>query len=85
MKNLSNGFHMFFSLTFIIDKDVIKIYYHKDIKFLCSDLVDIALEHGQCVGQFKKHHLVVKVTIAVPKGGFLFITFFDPHLMISID
>ncbi len=29
-----NGLHMLFSFTFGIDEDVIKVYYHENVKFL---------------------------------------------------
>ncbi len=75
---------MLFALTLSIDDNVIKIHYHKNVKLLGQDLVDIALKCGQCVGQSKKHHLVLEMAIAGPKSHFLFIAFPDPHLMIGI-
>ena len=47
---LSNSFHIFFSLIFDIDKDVLKVYYHKNIMFFYQNLIDIALKDGQYVG-----------------------------------
>ena len=76
---------MFFSLIFDMGEDVIKIYYHKDVKLLCQNLVDIALECDQCVGQSKRHDLVLKVAIAGPKSSLLFIFFFDSHPIVNID
>ncbi len=40
---------MLFSFTFGIDKDVIKVYYHENDKFLYQELIDIALQSGRCV------------------------------------
>ena len=76
---------MFFALALAIDEDVIEVYYYKNIEFLCQDLVDIALKRGWCVGQSKRHHLLLKMAIAGPEGYFPFIAFSDPYLMIDID
>ena len=84
LQHSSNNFYMLFAFTFSIDKDIIKVYYHKNVEFLCYDFIDVALECGRCVGQSKKHHLVHKMAIAAFEGHFLFITFFDPHSIISI-
>ena len=62
-KNLSNGIDVSLALVLGIDKDVIKVNKNKDIKFLGQDLVNIALEAGRCVGQTKKHYLVLEVAI----------------------
>ncbi len=64
---LLNGLYMLFAFTLGVDKDVIEVYYYENVKFLCQDLIDIALEHGQCVGQSKRHHLVLEMAIAVLK------------------
>ena len=75
---------MLLAFTFGIDKDIIKVYYHKNVKFLCQDLIDTALECGRCISQSKKHHLILKMAIATPKCCFLFIAFLDPHLIIKV-
>ncbi len=69
---------MLSTFTFSLDKDIIEIHNHENVKLLCQDLIDIALERGQCVGQSKKYHLVFKMAIVDPKDCFLFIAFFDP-------
>ncbi len=76
---------MLFAFAFGIDKDVIKVYYHQNVKFLCQNLIDVALEYGQCVGQSKKHHLILKMAIASLEGYLPFITFFDSHSMVDIS
>ena len=75
---------MLFIIAFDIDKDVIEVHYHKNVKFFCQDLVDIALERSQYVGQSKKHYLVLKMAIAGFESRFLFIVFPNPHLIIGI-
>ena len=76
---------MLFAFTLDIDENVIKVHYHKNVEFLYQNLVDIAFEHSQCVGQFKKHHLVLKIAIAGPKDRFPFVSFPNLYSIISID
>ena len=66
---------MFFTLILSIDEDVIKVYYHENVKLLYQDLVDITLKHGLCVGQSKKHDLVLKMAITSLEGRLLFVSF----------
>ena len=75
---------MFFVFVFDIDKNVIEVYYHKNIKLFCQDLIDIALERGWYIGQSERYHLVLEKPIAALKGYFLFIAFLDPYLMVGI-
>ena len=75
---------MLFAFAFGVDEDVIKIHYYKNVKLFCQDLVDIALEHGQCVSQSKRYYLVFEMAIAGPESRFLFITFPNPHLIVGI-
>ncbi len=83
-QHLLNYFHVLFAFTFSIDEDVIKVHYHKNVKLVYQDLVDIALKYGRYVSQSKKHDLVLKVVIASPEDRLPFVTFPDPHLMIGI-
>ena len=76
---------MLFALAFGVDKDIIEVYYHKNIELLCQDLVDIILERGQCVDQSKRHHLVLKMAIAGSESHYPSIVFSNPHLMVSIS
>ena len=76
---------MLFAFALGIDKNVIKVHYYKNIELFCQDLIDIALEYGQCIGQSKKHYLVFEMAITSPESHFLFITFPNPHLMVGID
>ena len=75
---------MFFALVLGVDKDVIEIHYHKNVKLLCQDLVDITLERDRCIGQSKRHNLVLEVAIASPESRLLFVAFSDPHLIVGI-
>ena len=75
---------MLFALALSVNEDVIEVHYHKNIKLLYQDLVDIALEHDWCIGQSERHDLVLKMAIAGPKSHLLFISFFNPHSMVSI-
>ena len=75
---------MLYFFVFGANKDVIKVYYHKNVKLLCWNLVNIALECGQCIDQSKKYYLVFKIAIAGPESGFPFIVFPNPHSIVSI-
>ena len=57
---------------------------NKDVKLLYQNLVDIALQKGQCVDQSKKQHLVFEVAIANFKDCVLFIAFSDLYLIVDI-
>ena len=76
---------MLLIFAFGVDKDVIEVHYHKNVELFCQDLIDIALEHSQCISQSKRYHLVFKMTITASKGRFPFIAFSDSHLMVGID
>ncbi len=82
---LSYGFHILFAFAFGVDEDVIEIYYYKNIKLFCQDLVDIILEDSQCIGQSKRHHLVFEMVIVGSESRFSFIAFLDPYLMVGIS
>ncbi len=75
---------MLVTLVLSIDEDVIEVHYHEDIELLCQNLVDVTLKRDRCVGQSKKHDLVLEMTTAGPEGRLPFIAFPDPHLMVGI-
>ena len=75
---------MCFSFGLSINDNIIKIYHYKDVELFCYDLIDIALKSSWCISQSKRYYLILKVAIVGSEGCFLFITFYDPHLMISI-
>ena len=76
---------MFFAFALGIDKDVIKVHYYENVKLLCQDLVYIVLKRGQCVGQFKRYHLILKMAITGLKNCFPFVSFPNPHSMVNIN
>ena len=76
---------MLLSFVFTIEKDVIKIHYHKDIKILYQNLVDVIVKYGRYIAQSKRHHLVFGKAITGPEDCFPFIFFSDFHLIISIN
>ncbi len=84
VQHLLNGLYMLFASALGVDEDVIEVHYHENVKLLCQDLVDVAMEGSWCIGQCKKHHLVLEIAIADPKGRFLFVSFLNPHLMVGI-
>ncbi len=85
VQHLSNGLDVLFAFIFGVDEEVIEVYYDENVELLCLDLVDIILKCGQCVGQSKGHHLVLKMAIAGPENRLPFVAFLDPHLMVGID
>ncbi len=76
---------MFFAFAFGIDEDVIEVHYYKNVKLLCQDLIDVAQECGQCIGQSKRYHLVLKMAITGLEGYLLFIAFFDSYSIVGIS
>ncbi len=75
---------MLFAFILGVNEDIIKVHYAKNVELLYQDLIDIALEFSQCVGQSKRHDLIFKVTIVGPEGRFPFIAFPAPHSMVGI-
>ncbi len=84
LQHLLNGLHMLLAFTFGVDEDVIKLHYHKNIKFLCQSLVYVTLEGGQYVGPFKRPYLVLKIAIAGPNSCLPFIACSDFYPMAGI-
>ncbi len=84
-QHLLDNFHVLFSFAFGVDEIVIKIYYYENIEFFCQDLANVVLESGRCVGQSKRHYLVLKMVIVGPENCLPFITFSDSHLMVGIN
>ena len=69
--------------VFGVDNNVIKIKNDKNIKFFGQNLVNIALEADRCIGQPKKHYLILEVAVSSLKSRFPFIALFHPHLIVS--
>ena len=82
-KNLYNNINVTLAWDFGIDENVIEVKNNKDIKFLNQDLVNIALEAGRCIGQPKKHYLVLEMAASSPESRLLFIALFYSHPMVS--
>src|SRR5277367_470544 len=66
------------------DKDIIKINNTKDIEEFTKTIVSISLKRCRGVSQTKGHDKVFEVTIASTEGGFVFIAFCDPQLIVRI-
>ena len=69
--------------VFDVDEDIIKVNNDKDIEFLGQDLVNIALEAGRCVGQPKRHYLVLEMVILSLESRLLFIALFYLYPIVS--
>ena len=75
---------MAFTLIFGIDKNIIPRYNDKNIKFFWKNLIDIALENCQNIGQPKKYYLIFKIIVSGLENYFPFIFFINSHLMIVL-
>ena len=83
LKNTSNGINVSLALVLGVDKNVIDINNNNDIEFLDQDLVNIALEAGWCIGQPKRHCLLLEMAISSLESRLPFITLFYPYPMVS--
>ena len=68
-----------------IDQDVVKVYYHADIEFICKDQVDKSLEGSQGIGETKRHHLPLIGTIASVEGSFPLIALGNVNQMVCMS
>ncbi len=84
LQHLLNGLYMLFSFVFGVDEDVIKVYYHKNVKLLCQDPIDVTLESSWYGGQSKRHYLVLEMSITGLESYLPFIVFSDPYPMVDI-
>ncbi len=66
-----------------MDQDVLQIYYNKNIKLFSKNLVDIALKTSWCIGETKRHYLILEVAIFGAKGRLLLVIILDSYLMIG--
>lgn len=55
------------------------------MKLLHQDLFNIALEYSWCISKSNRPYLILKIIIAGSESCFLFVTFLDSYLVISID
>ena len=67
-----------------IDQDVIKVYYHADIKHICEDRVDKSLKSGWGIGEAKRHHLPFIGAIVSAEGSFPLIILSDVNQMVCM-
>ena len=74
---------MAFALIFGVDEDIIQIHNDKNIKFFRKDLIDVALECCQSLGQFKRYYLIFEMAVSGPESSLLLISFTNSHPVIS--
>ncbi len=78
-----NGFYIAFFFVFIVNEDIININNNKDVMLLYQDLINVSLKHSRCIGQSKRHHLVLEIAVTGHESCILFTTFLDFHLIID--
>ncbi len=74
---------MWLAWVLCVDQNLIQIHHNEGIKLFSKDLVDIALKTGWCIRKAKGHYLVLKVAISGVEGCLPFVTFSNPHSMVS--
>ena len=84
VKDPTFSLNMIFSFIFNIDKNIIQIYNNNNIKLFHVDLIDIALEICQSIGQLKKYYMIFKMVVSSLESCFLLIFFANFYLLISI-
>ena len=84
VKDLTHCLDMAFFFVLSVDKNIIQIHNNEDIKFFRKNLIDIALNYCWSVGQSKKHHLILEITVFSPKSSFLLIFFANSYPVIDI-
>ena len=72
-----------FFLVLSIDENIIQIHNDKDIQLFCKDFTNIALECCRSIGQSKKHHLILKVTVFDLESNFPLTFFTNSYPVIS--
>ena len=76
---------MLFIFAFGVDENIIELHYYKNVELFCLNLINIVLKYSRCIGQSKRHHLVLKIVITVLDGRLLFIAFSDTYLMVDVS
>lgn len=61
------------------------MYNEKAVKLFSKNLIDIVLKTSQIIKKYKKYDLVFKMAILSLKNIFLFIIFFNSHLIVSTN
>lgn len=67
-----HNFNIELSKIFNINQNIVNIYYNKNVKFFCKDLVNKVLETGISIKKLTKHNLIFKVLILDLKVFFYF-------------
>ncbi len=84
IKDQEYSFYVWMAQVFTINQNVVQIHNNKDVKMIDKDLVHIALKTDQSVRKFKKHNLVLKITVLSSKTGLLFVTFSNFYPIVGI-
>jgi hypothetical protein len=66
------------------NEDIIKVDHAEDVEEIAETIVSVSLERCGGVGETKGHNEVFEVAIAGTKGGFVFIAFCNPKLVVCI-
>ena len=72
-----------FALILGVDEDIIQIHNDKNIELFREDLIDVALECCQSVGQSKRHYLIFEVAVSGPESSLPLISFANSHPVIG--
>jgi len=67
-----------------VNENVIKVYYHADIKHVGEDVVHEALEGAWGVGKAERHYQPLEGSVLGAEGGFPFVTFADANEMVGV-
>ena len=67
-----------------VDKNIIKVDNHTNIKHICEDVVHEALEGSGCIGQAEGHHHLLEGSILGSECCLPFITILDLDKMVGV-
>ena len=74
---------MWLAYLFNINHDIFQIHYNKRVELFSKDFINIALNTGWSVGEFKRHNLILEVAVPVIKSSLSFVAFSDSHPMVG--
>lgn len=74
VKNPAYDFHMWLACLLNINQNIVQIHYDKNVKFFNKDLIDIILKTDQGDKEFKKHDLVLEMSVPGTKDSLSFVT-----------
>ena len=83
IKNLLYNINVEMAWILDINKDIIKINNGKDVELLGQDFIDITCKASWYIGERKKHYQELEVVVSNPKSRYLFIAFFNSHLIVD--